>query len=292
MDRAALRPFVLNALRQIEASVREGIWDAHFGCAAIAGALLIERNLVFKDAMPALTRSLKRLQIPAGIWDAEQNYFSRIAFQEEVIKELEPQAGESRELGHAVIYSAYVLKALDHFEIDPWESLLDWMITLIRKIHSSGQGWITVNGTNAVRTLDEAVARTNDDYWMRFRAFDRPARSEAKDMQLGHLLTHGHAISMMRRCGIPALVEQFDLAYRNRLRALEIANQQEESWSQLPIRTLDPRTKEYWEAVERAGDMHGHAFKYAYSFLDSRGEAITASDLESFGRILWPMSSI
>jgi hypothetical protein len=45
---------------------------------------------------------------------------------------------------------------------------------------------------------------------------------------------------------------------------------------------------DYWEEVDRRGDMHGHALKYAYSFLDLKSERITGADLDAFGRILWP----
>jgi len=99
-------------------------------------------------------------------------------------------------------------------------------------------------------------------------------------MQLGHLLTHGHAIGMIQRHADPQLIADF-------------ANEEQQEKSPLPRRKPDPRTKEYWTLVKSLGDMHGHAFKYAYSFLDmKRAHHISPADLEAYGRIVWPAGRV
>jgi len=287
-----MREYAVKALKQIEASAKKGIWEAHWGCAVIAGALLVEENLIGEDAKASVTTLLKRLITSRAGFQGEgiedRNLLQPGQFAEKLLAELAPHAKEPSEIGHDIIYSAYVLKALDRFGITPWESLLDRVTMLVHKVKASGPGWITVNGKNEVRTLDEAERKTDADFWTIFSHFDRPMLMEAGDMQLGHLLTHGHAICMFRGCASRDLIADFDLAYRKRLYGLRRANDEQKEKPALPRRKIDPRTKGYWTLVESLGDMHGHAFKYAYSFLDLKRNHVSAADIEAYGRIVWP----
>ena len=292
---AEMKAYAVKALKQIEASAKNGIWEAHWGCAVLAGALLIEENLIDGDAAASVTALLDKLMASHASFQEEeggnQNLLSRELFAGKLLTELAPHAKEPAALGHDVIYSAYVLKALERFEIPPWESLLDNLILLIRKIRAAGPGWITINGEQKFEPLEVAEEKTTAGYWTIFSSFDRPLPMETGDMQLGHLLTHGHAIGMLQGHATPQLTTGFDLAYRKRLHALRHANEVQQDKSPLPRRKPDPRTKGYWTFVESLGDMHGHAFKYAYSFLDLKKDRISAADLESYSRIVWPSQS-
>jgi hypothetical protein len=121
-----------------------------------------------------------------------------------------------------------------------------------------------------------------------FAQFGRPAPAEIGDMQLGHLLTHGHAIEILRAFGTKALMSDLDMAYRKRVRGLRAADLEQRDRTPLPRRAIDPRTRIYWELENRLGTMHGHVAKYAYSLLDLKRDLIANADLELFGRIVWP----
>jgi hypothetical protein len=287
-----MREIAVKALRQIEASALGRIWDAHRGCGLIAGALLVQEDLITDEAKASVRRLLVRTL--ASQQDSRLESFerrrslTREQFSTSLRAALLPDARVPREIGHDVIYSAYVMKALDRFGITPWESLLDRVRLLIDKIKASGPGWITVNGKNEIRELDAEGMRAEGDCWATFSGFDRPRPMEVGDMQLGHLLTHAHAIEMSRIWANQELVADFDLAYRKRLTGLWLANGDQRDKSSLPRRKLDPRAKGYWALVETLGDMHGHAFKYAYSFLELRRARVSPADLEAFSRIVWP----
>jgi len=286
-----MKDYAIRALGQIEASARKGIWGAHWGCAVITGSLLVDEKLIDDEARTLVTGLLKSMV------DSEPNsskagsedrvFIPRELFAEKLFAELAVGATEPKELGHDVIYSAYVLKALDHFGIMPWESLLDGVTMLVRKIKAASPGWITINGKKKFNKPGEAEEKTADDYWTIFSRFDRSRSMEAGDMQLGHLLTHGHAIEMIRQGAGAELAADFDLAYRKRLRVLRLANEEQQEKIALPLRELDPRTREYWTLAQSLEGMRDHALKYAYSFLDLRRDDLSATDLEAYGRILW-----
>jgi hypothetical protein len=287
-----MREFVIKALEQIEASAAEGIWDAHWGCAMIAGALLIEENLVEEEAKPLVRHLLEGILMAKPGFEVKgggvRACLPRDRFGARILSELAPGAAVPTEIGHDVIYSAYAMRALERFRIAPWESLEDRLALLVQKVKASGPGWITVNGENQVRALGEADPPPVADAWGIFAGFDRPRPMESGDMQLGHLLTHGHAIGMAKAWAGPELIRDLDLAFRKRLHGLRLASQDQRDKSPLSRRRLDPRAKDYWRLVASMGDMHGHAFKYAYSLLDLRNGQPSEDDLGAFGRIAWP----
>lgn len=209
-------------------------------------------------------------------------------FRNTITKELRNQASEVHELGHDVIFSAYVLKALQHFDIKPWESLMISMCELIQSIKNSTPGWITINGENQRRNLETEDQTLPNDYWGAFASLDRFAEMEAGDMQLGHILTHGHAIKMLHVNG--KLTQQFNRAFSKRLHGLISANNDQKSGTPLMKKYLDPREESFWEHMKEHGDSH--VLKYAYSFLSLRQKELKAEDFPTFGRIMWPNKSI
>lgn len=287
-----MKDHVIAALRQIEDSAASNIWDAHQGCAAIAGALLCTEDLVDLNSRSALEHLVRQFapldNISLATAERKRPPLTFEIFAAKLLAEVAVAAEEPKEIGHDVIYAAYVLKALDSFKITPWESLLTHITGLVRKIKAAGPGWITINGENQLRALHEMDESTGSDYWSEFAAFDRPLQMEIGDMQLGHLLTHGHAITVLDRFGPAALSHDLNIAFRKRLQGLRIANGEQRDRSPLPVRKMDPREKAYWSAASEHGDMHGHVLKYAYSFLELRKERIRPLDMEAFGRIVWP----
>lgn len=282
-----MRTVAIRALRQIESSGGTGIWSAHRGCAGLAGALLIQEQLVQDDARAWIEAHVQSLLGPGGA-EPESPLLRRADFVQRILRELEVEAETPKAIGHDVIYSSYVLRALDAFNIEPWESLLEGLTRLIRMVKVSGPGWVTINGRNEVREPGPPIERDDTDYWSLFRRFDRPLPMEVGDMQLGHLLTHGHAISTLRRYATKAVIDSLDIGYRKRVRLLASASEEEQDHTELRRAAVDPRTVRYCQLTERFGDMHGHSLKYAYSFLDLKRSGIASDDLEAFGRIVWP----
>jgi len=283
-----MKDYAIGSLAQIEVSARTGIWDAHKGCAAIAGALLLAQQLVKKDAAGAVEAQVK-LQLGTDLNPApSKEVISRTVFIKRILAELKVDARQPKGLGHDVIYSAYVLRALEVFEINPWNSLLESLTKLVRDVKRSGPGWMTVNGKNESRPMSEAADNPYGSHWEAFACFDRPLPMEVGDMQLGHLLTHGHAIEMLERYADKALMVDLHLAYRKRMQSLRLANLEQRDHSPLPLRPVDPRDKKYWLSANEFGHMHGHVLKYAYSFLDLKRGGISEADLCAYGRIVWP----
>lgn len=287
-----MKDFAIKALVQIEVSAETGIWEAHNGCSALAGALLISRGLIGTDAREGVERQIGLILGVDRPLPTRATVIPRAVFAEIILKELAPDAKQPKEIGHDVIYTAYVLRAIEVFQIDPWPSLLRGLTTLVRKVRRSGPGWITVNGKNEQRAMPEVGTDLKGNYWEAFADFDRPLPMEVGDMQLGHLLTHGHAIEMLKDFSEQALIEDLDEAFRRRVNALSIANRDQLDRGELPHRTVDPRKATYWKLAETLGSMHGHVLKYAYSFLDLKKDGISGADLQSYGRIVWPGSSV
>lgn len=285
------RARAVSALRQIERSAGANIWDAHRGCAAIAGTLLIERRLIAGDAVPLVADLINRQLADeggAGLATESAEALPLIPFVRETLAELAVDADHPRELAHDVIYSAYVVRALEQHAIAPWPGLRDALRRLVQNIKSSGPGWITVNRRNEVRPLPDCDERPEQlNYWNIFSTFDRSRTMEAGDMQLGHLLTHGHALSLVTARVSPAQRGALNGGFRRRVRALDLANRDQSEHTPWLPRTLDPRTAAYWRLTERFDDMHGHALKYALSFLELCPNP-NAADLVAFSRIVWP----
>lgn len=248
------------ALLQIESTARGNFWDAHPGVSRLASLLL------------------RAPQKPAPIVTP---------FVAAALQALAPHADQPKELGHDVIYTAYVIRAVQRFEIEPWPTLQPSLARIVRSIKASGPGWITINGRNEVRLFDTIDPDSVDDPWAAFARLDRPRQMEAGDLQLGHVLTHGHAIEMLRPYADAALIDSLRVALRRRIAGLKAASAEQTDPQPLPSEPLDPRKARYWDLTQTRGDMQGHAIKYAFSFLDLRPTP-TPDDVRSFSRILWP----
>ncbi len=283
-----MKELAARALEDIEHSVPHGIWGAHNGCAILAGIFLIEENLIEEGAKEAVKQLLNSSRVKRDQQGNERRLISLGDFRERLISCLALDPEQVKEIGHDVIFSSYVLKALDFLSISPWESLLESMVELIGAIKESTPGWITVNGENQPRELDKVDSSLPTNYWHAFAALDRPIQMEIGDMQLGHVLTHGHAIEMFKLYGNKKSAVAFDIAYRKRLHGLLLANSEQKERTALPRRRLDPRLASYWRHVKTNGDMEGHVYKYAFSFLDLNRHDLRTEAFEAFGRVVWP----
>ncbi|GEC89697.1 hypothetical protein DES34_11516 [Brevibacillus brevis] len=89
-------------------------------------------------------------------------------------------------------------------------------------------------------------------------------------MQLGHILTHGHAIVEMKQAYGHDVHDNLDPAFYARINLLAYANTLEENpvASELTVTEgeLNPLEASYWEQA-LVESRHGHYYKYAYSYL-------------------------
>ena len=119
-----MKTCALGALAQIGAAADTHIWDAHRGCSALAGALLVAQGLVGRAARNRIaTRVGSEFATRASA--EPRGTVPPAVFARALLRELAVDAGEPRGLGHDVIFAAYALRAIEVFGIDPWPSLLD-----------------------------------------------------------------------------------------------------------------------------------------------------------------------
>ncbi|CAI8940136.1 hypothetical protein EMIT07CA2_40577 [Brevibacillus sp. IT-7CA2] len=110
-------------------------------------------------------------------------------------------------------------------------------------------------------------------------------------MQLGHILTHGHAIVEMKQAYLHYVHANLDPAFYTRLNLLAYANTLEEnrvveSDSTVMEGELNPLEPSYWEQA-LVESKHGHFYKYAYSYFRlCRMSGRSPSDFRLFQRIL------
>ncbi|MNV89210.1 hypothetical protein D3C71_1834850 [compost metagenome] len=111
-------------------------------------------------------------------------------------------------------------------------------------------------------------------------------------MQLGHILTHGHAIVQLKHAFKSDGLNVLDEALFKRVDILNLANQVEvESASKEQNIALSetrgsPLETSYWEQA-LSDNRHGHYYKYAFSYLKlNRMAERNAVDFRKFSRIL------
>lgn len=276
----------------IERSIPESIWGAHEGCGILAKLFLANSDHIPDAVRQLLLAQASQTKAPIPPVDSTSESMPLPAFREAVVDALAPNADNPRAIGHDVIFTSYILRALDEFEIMPWASLGKAVGKLVHDIKQAGPGWVSINNRQEFQETSHLSADDAPPSWETIVQFDRPLPMEAGDMQLGHLLTHAHAITRIAPLCSSGLNDKFRCAFGKRLTLLRTANQQQHDQTPLRKWPLDPRTERYWACPGTLGDMHGHVAKYALSFLELCEHTPTTADLEAFGRILWPAASI
>ncbi|MFM1655157.1 hypothetical protein ACI7RC_24145 [Brevibacillus sp. B_LB10_24] len=281
--------------KMIESS-QSNIWEGHWTCAVIALTKLLEEKLV-----PVSLEDLIRKNLVKTVDEHANEQQYRInkeyeGFPAQLMKLLVQNHHTCHALGHDVIYTFYLLSTLSRSDIPATVELFDAMEKIVRGFAASGPGFVTVNGENIVIDPDgipntgsklnltpEAVLDLLDN-------FQRPLQMEKGDMQLGHILTHGHAIVEMKQAYRNYIHDNLDPAFYARINILTYANTLEENWveSDMAITEteLNPLEPSYWEQA-LAESRHGHYYKYAYSYLRlCRMSGRRPTDFRSFQRIL------
>lgn len=281
--------------KMIESS-QSNIWEGHWACAVIALIQLLDEKLIPRSLEAMIRKNLdKMVEEHAN----EQQYRANMefaGFRTGIINLLVQNNRSCHALGHDVIYAYYILDMLSRSTILATAELFDAMALILRGFAVSGPGFVTVNGKNVVIEPDSipiTVSRnqlTPNSVLNLFHGFQRPNQMEKGDMQLGHLLTHSHAIVELKQAYPGYESSDPDAALFTRMDILTYANKLEENATDseltVPETMNNPLETSYWERA-CADNRHGHYYKYAYSYLKiNRMAGRSSADYRSFSRIL------
>ncbi|MFF0830523.1 hypothetical protein ACFYU8_26685 [Brevibacillus sp. NPDC003359] len=281
--------------KMIESS-QSNIWEGHWACAVIALTTLLEERLV-----PVLLEDSIRKNLDKIVEEHANEEQYRVNkeyedFPAQMTRLLVQKNQACHALGHDVIYTFYLLSMLSRSAIPATTELFDAMGKIVRGFAASGPGFVTVNGENIVIDPD-GIPNTGGRLQLTPEAvldllhnFQRPLQMEKGDMQLGHILTHGHAIVEMNQAYRQYVHDHLDPAFYTRINLLAYANTFEEdrveSDMEVTEAELNPLEASYWEQA-LVESRHGHFYKYAYSYLRLwRMTGRSPSDFRVFQRIL------
>ncbi|UED76216.1 hypothetical protein [Brevibacillus sp. DP1.3A] len=282
--------------KMIESS-HSNMWEGHWACAVIALTELLEEKLV-----PAKLEDLIRKNLDKVVEEHanEQQYRANTEYEDfpaQMMKLLVQKSHTCHALGHDAIYTFYLLSMLSRSHIPATAELFDAMGKMVSSFAASGPGFVTVNGENIVIDPDGVpntgvrLQLTPETLLDLLHNFQRPLQMEKGDMQLGHILTHGHAIVEMKQAYRHYVHDNLDPSFYTRINLLAYANTLEEnrvveSDSMVMEGELNPLEPSYWEQA-LVESRHGHFYKYAYSYLRlCRISGRSPSDFRLFQRIL------
>lgn len=281
--------------KMIESS-QTNIWDGHWACAVLALIQLLEENLIPRQLEVSIRKHLDKIvgeHANKNIFREENEYKG---FRADILELLIQNSHTCNAIGHDVIYTYYIVDLLSHSDVPATAELFNAMKKLLQDFKASGPGFVTINGNNSIIQPD-GIPRTATRFQLTpasvldlFHHFSRPSQMETDDMQLGHLLTHGHSIVELRQAWSEYAVGSLDGAFFARVDILAYANELEE----IPTKYSPSDTKSMWNPLELpyweqalVDSRHGHLYKYAYSYLKlNRMIECRPSDFRAFSRVL------
>ncbi|XEC94372.1 hypothetical protein AB6A23_24145 [Paenibacillus tarimensis] len=280
--------------KMIESS-HSNIWEGHWACAVLALIQLMDENLVPGSLEVTIRKNLERIleeHVNEQHYRADKEF---AGFRAGMINLIIQNSHNCHALGHDVIYAYYILNMLSRSDVMATAELFEAMAKILREFAASGPGFVTVNGNNVV-VYPDSIPHTSLRFDLTpntvlnlFHDFQRPLQMEKGDMQLGHLLTHGHSIAELKTAYRELAFDKLDSAFFTRVDIITYANKLEDpvaynlSLSETMWNPLEPS---YWEQAF-ADSRHGHFYKYAYSYLKlHRMAGRSPSDYRSFSRIL------
>lgn len=281
--------------KMIESS-QSNIWDGHWACAVLALIQLLEENLVPRHLEVSIRKHLSRIVEEHANEQIFQEGKEHEGFRAGIIEQLIQNSNTCNVIGHDVIYAYYILDLLRYSDVPATAELLGAMKKLLKGFKASGPGFVTINGNNSIIQPDDIPRKatrfqlTPASVLDLFHHFNRPSQMETGDMQLGHLLTHGHSIVELRQAWSEYAVDSLDGAFFARVDILTHANDLEEistEHSLIDTETMwNPLELPYWEEAF-VDSRHGHRYKYAYSYLKlNRMIESRPSDFRAFSRVL------
>ncbi|MDQ0871633.1 hypothetical protein QFZ77_000292 [Paenibacillus sp. V4I3] len=281
--------------KMIESS-QTNIWEGHWACAVLALIGVLEENLVPGTLEATIRKNLEKT-VEEHPNDKQYRAHKEYAgFRNGILSLLVKKDQSCHALGHDVIYVYYMLATLSCSEVPATVELYNAMTKLLEGFAASGPGYVTINGNDIV--IDpEGIPITTTRVPLTpavvldlFHNFQRPYQMEKGDMQLGHLLTHGHSILELKQVFHDQGLDQSETSLFTRMDILVYANGLEKNPTEYdpPFTTTmsSPLEQPFWEQAF-ADSRHGHYYKYAYSYLKlNRMAGRNPSDFGSFSRIL------
>jgi hypothetical protein len=282
--------------KMIEAS-QNNIWDGHWACAVLALIHLLEEKLVPGGLESLIHQNLDKIVEDHVNGEKYRNDKEYDDYRSGLIELLIRNSGANNSLGHDVIYVYYMLDLLIGSDVPANAELFHAMKRLLEGFADLGPGYVTINGENVVihpEDLTKTAERfqlTSSSLLDLFHGFSRPLQMEKGDMQLGHILTHGHAIVQWKHDFKVDGLNVLEEAFFTRLDILNFANQLEtvpasKKHNAISETTWNPLETSYWEQA-LSDNRHGHYYKYAFSYLKlNRMAERNIIDFRKFSRIL------
>ncbi len=261
--------------------MEKDLWAGHWGAAVIA-AYYFSRDNDIKES----THELIKNQINQLI-QAHNDYFTEIPvetqtneFEEKIISALKENVGNLCAIGHNVIYTSLALKASRDVPEFRMSHICDGIIKLIHAFNDCDPGYFWVDGKTEIIEpgySDTIISEIDCAKLARKYVIDsflivkRSYQEENRDMQLGHLITHGHSIVELFELGYPELALEALKPFAQRINLIEDLRKRIPC-NDLSIgvgKFISPLEDAYWEKDYSDSEwMHGHLFKYPYSFYE------------------------
>lgn len=253
----------------------KSFWVAHFGCAVIAAYYFVEENnldnevsAAISDQMDLLMKRYNHLFMPFNIQSP------MIATSSMIAERLDGNMGVLRAWGHNVIYASLGMKALNDVPHMKTSFVIDRIVNLVAAFDNEEQGleWAAENQDD-----DALQFEPGKDYSDLIKlvleevtGFDVLYDCDKHKGQVGHLLTHTHALldlagmgyENLTKKGLGPLFSHFQTVRNMRRLNLKV---------DAPLcvkKTIGPFIPEYWKSNFGKGDGwdYGHTFKFPFSF--------------------------
>lgn len=272
--------------------------EGHWGAAVLSTHFLCENH----GLDPSVTAHVARQA--ALFMTKKPEYFSSIPPDNETlsIKEAEerilaafaPKAGLLCAIGHNVIYTTLTLRALRAAPEARTPFVVDGIAQLVSAF-GANPGYFLVNGKPMVihprhnapnpygpaTPLEVYAAHVLDQ----FRSIDRTYAEELGDMQVGHILTHGEAVTSLLELGHEQLAREAFGPFLTRMALFAEARQlSPRAESPPPPEFRSPTQESFWalDFASRNWWGGGHVFKYTHSLLTLLKQA-GQTDLSAYG---------
>ena len=275
------KEYLAKGLNALSRSMEKDLWAGHWGAAVIAAYYFSRDNDIKMSTHELIKKQINQLI------KAHKDYFTEIPvgtqnneFEEEIISAFKENAGNLCAIGHNVIYTSLALKASRDVPEFRTSNICDGIIKLIHAFNNCDPGHFWVDGKTEIIEPDNTDtnvsgiddARSAKKYVLdSFINAERSYREESGDMQLGHLITHGQSIVELFELGYPDLAQEALKPFAQRINLIEDLRKR------IPCNDLSagvgnfisPLEDAYWEKDYSDSEwVHGHIFKYPYSFYD------------------------
>jgi hypothetical protein len=257
--------------------------EGHWGAAVIAAYFLCIENDLRRSVFELIRAQVDMFMThKPDLFEviASEDMLELDVATEIILKAFHPRAGELCAIGHNVIFTSLGIKALTHCKAMRSRKVVEGIAKMISAF-SRNPGYFSVNNKPRVihptseHFVGDVIGGNSFEYARSVLEFfsktDRTYDEELRDMQVGHILTHGEAIVSLSDSGQIDLAKQAYGAFLVRMKLFE------EARALAPVMNgkskkefVDPRSEAFWS--RDLGNKHwwdsGHAFKYVYSMLN------------------------